>query len=194
MKQCSITGCELAHYGGGWCRKHHERNRKFGDPLEGQDRSRPLRMRFQEKLSVSDSGCWIWIGSKDRHGYGQIRVNGRLSYAHRVSFEMYHSPITDGQLIDHLCFTPACVNPSHLRAVSRRENNEHRQGAMSNNHSSGVRNVYPKRNKWQVRIKNKSFGVYSTLAEASYAAETARAEVFTHADTSITSTSKENIA
>lgn len=182
MKQCTVDGCDLPMYGGGWCRKHHERNRKFGNPLAGQDRSRPLSERFNEKVTRDGNGCWRWTGTRDRHGYGQIRVSKRLVYAHRVSFELVHGPIPEGKVIDHMCFTPECVNPDHLRAVSRQENNEHRQGAMSNNKSTGVRNVYPKGAKWQVRIKNKSYGVYATLQEAATAASRTRATIFTHDD------------
>ena len=68
------------------------------------------------------SVCWQWTGAKNDHGYGQLRLNGRVQYAHRVFYEDFVGPIPDGLELDHLCRNPDCVNPAHLEPVTHREN------------------------------------------------------------------------
>lgn len=83
-----------------------------------------LREKFESKISPEPmSGCWLWAGSDDgRRGYGRFRnVNGTRQ-AHRISYEMYVGPIPAGLEIDHKCKNPSCVNPQHLRPVTREEN------------------------------------------------------------------------
>lgn len=66
--------------------------------------------------------CWLWTGSL-QEGYGRLKlVGGKVARAHRVSYELENGPIAEGMVIDHLCRNRACVNPSHLEAVSDRVN------------------------------------------------------------------------
>lgn len=70
-----------------------------------------------------NSGCWLWAGAETHeHGYGSIAVGGRARGAHRASYELVHGPVAPGLVLDHLCRTPACVNPDHLEAVTPRVN------------------------------------------------------------------------
>jgi hypothetical protein len=45
-----------------------------------------------------------------------------LGYAHRVAYVLSVGPIPKGLTIDHLCRNRGCVNPTHLEAVTQREN------------------------------------------------------------------------
>lgn len=67
-------------------------------------------------------GCWIWTGHKDRHGYGQFKVNGRAVWVHRWSYAFFKRRLRAGDEVDHLCKTPSCVNPEHLRRTSTNDN------------------------------------------------------------------------
>lgn len=72
----------------------------------------------QVNLTV-ENGCWLWIGTcADDRGYAQYRGE----YVHRLAYAAVHGPIPDGLVIDHLCRQPSCVRPSHLEAVTQREN------------------------------------------------------------------------
>jgi len=65
--------------------------------------------------------CWLWTGTTDQAGYGQIRVNGRTRLAHHVSLELegYYRILAPfgkhKQPVGHLCDNPPCVRPSHLK-------------------------------------------------------------------------------
>ncbi len=76
--------------------------------------------------SVTDGGCWLWLGDTAGNGesnqYGRIRVNGKAWRAHRLSYVNANGPIPDGLVIDHLCRNRLCINPAHLEAVPQRVN------------------------------------------------------------------------
>jgi hypothetical protein len=65
--------------------------------------------------------CWVWPGALTAGGYGNVKHNGTYSYVHRVAARMSGMEIGDLH-IDHLCRRRSCCNPSHLEAVSIREN------------------------------------------------------------------------
>lgn len=83
-----------------------------------------LPERITEKF-VPDvtSGCWLWTAANNGSlGYGIINWQGRNRGAHIVVYELLVGPIPDGLELDHLCRTPACVNPAHLEPVTHAEN------------------------------------------------------------------------
>lgn len=80
--------------------------------------------RWDDKIMPEPmSGCWIWTGSRNWGGYGQIRINQITKMAHRVIYErMAGREIPAGLDLDHLCRVRACVNPRHLEPVTRQIN------------------------------------------------------------------------
>lgn len=108
--------------------------------------------RFWAKVEKSP-GCWIWTAAKDRDGYGQFKLDGRMRPAHRVSYEFASGLIPAGMEIDHECLNASCVNPDHLRLATRKQNSEHTADYL---------------------------GLFINLAEAEAAAIAKRNELYTH--------------
>lgn len=73
-------------------------------------------------MPIPHSGCWAWMGSLNKSGYGSITIGGWTRNAHRVSYELACGPVPDGLDLDHLCRVRCCINPDHLEPVTRREN------------------------------------------------------------------------
>ncbi len=83
--------------------------------------STELEKRLWAKVDKS-SDCWIWQGSDNGNGYGQISKNYKKIYVHRLSYEIHKGQIPDKMTVHHLCMNTKCVNPEHLEIVSRAEN------------------------------------------------------------------------
>lgn len=169
------------------CVRHYKRWVRHGDPLGGSTfrKTLPTRSpeeRFWEKVDKSQP-CWLWTAGCFPDGYGSFRYEGRMTGAHRVSYELTHGPIPDGMEIDHKCHNRLCVRPDHLRMVTKKQNMENHRGAMRSS-KSGVRGVswYPRTNRWVVHVSHKTIGYFLTLEEAEAAAIAARNEMHTHND------------
>lgn len=69
-----------------------------------------------------NSRCWKWKAGKTNKGYGAFYINQKQHTAHRLSYRLFVGEIPIGLDLDHLCRNRDCCNPSHLEAVTRREN------------------------------------------------------------------------
>lgn len=120
---CSVAECSKPAKKARMCWGHYQRQRRWGDPRAGYcGPAESPRERIRRFTVAGAKGCWVWTGSRNRNGYGQMFFDGRSRLAHRVAYAAYIGPIPDGLSIDHLCRTKCCVNPEHLEAVTASEN------------------------------------------------------------------------
>jgi hypothetical protein len=79
--------------------------------------------RFKSKFIVDENtGCWIWVGSYSKTGYGEINIKGKTMKAHRFSYQTFIGELDKDLMICHNCNNPKCVNPDHLRQDTRSSN------------------------------------------------------------------------
>lgn len=105
-------------------------NKKYVKGGRGS-KGRTEDQRFMDLVEIdAATGCWIWTGPMGgQRKYGQFKVGSmtdgtrRDVRAHRWAYERWVGPIPEGKELDHfVCNRPACVNPKHLRPVTRWEN------------------------------------------------------------------------
>ncbi len=122
FEQCAIADCAKQVVARGWCMAHYLRWHRFGDPLGSG--AQTIEQRLWAKVEKTES-CWLFRGGLINTGYGVIGLGGRQAgkiLAHRLAYTLAKGPIPEGLELDHLCHTPACVNPDHLEAVTHSEN------------------------------------------------------------------------
>jgi len=77
-----------------------------------------------DQYEVDANGCWIWSGSKNQDGYGNVGIKGKSERAHRAAYRKWKGPIPKGMVVMHTCDNPSCINPDHLQLGTQQENIE----------------------------------------------------------------------
>lgn len=98
-------------------------------PSSARSRKRGFKHYYLKGLLDVDpeTGCWIFLGRQSDSGYGLI--NRKRPDGHWVSvtaqrhfFELYRYKLLPGHDAGHRCHRRCCVNPHHLKDVTKAEN------------------------------------------------------------------------
>lgn len=85
----------------------------------------PLSERLAYNVAPpNELGCMLWIGKRDRNGYGRMKWRGKEQFTHRLSWEEAKGSVPIGLCVCHRCDVPACINIDHLWVGSQTENME----------------------------------------------------------------------
>ena len=127
---CSVCGAPVKARG--LCMNHYAKFRRGTLKVEAETvRTFTDEDRERKYVERHPNGCWYWTGGLDGKGYGRT---GKVS-AHRWLYERHLGPVPAGMDLDHVCHNQdatcrggtdcphrRCVNPTHLRPVTRRAN------------------------------------------------------------------------
>ena len=118
---CSIVSCDYPLHSRGYCDKHYRRIMRTGDAFRLKDLNSPELLFWLRVNIKSDNECWEWTGAKWK-GYGTVTIKGKRWKTHRLAYTIRNGVIPNGLVVDHKCFNPSCVNPNHLRLLTKLEN------------------------------------------------------------------------
>lgn len=114
------------------------------------------------------SGCWLWIGAADNHGYGHMGrlINNKAVciLAHRFSWEHHYGQLIPvGMCVLHKCDVPACVNPYHLFLGTQQDNMD--DCKKKGRGTSGVTNSHCKLTEGDVKAIREAIGTHLEIGK-----------------------------
>lgn len=118
---CSIVGCNGKCRGLGYCNKHYQRFKRYGDASILRHKSRGEALKeFNQRISIETDNCILWE-SADK--YGHVFADGKTIRVHRLALlRTIGNPPQDKPYALHSCNNRHCFNPRHLRWGDQKEN------------------------------------------------------------------------
>lgn len=113
-------------------------------------------VRFWAKVDKTSSptGCWLYMGGRDKWGYGDLSYRGKHIQGHRLSWRLLRGE--PGTLdVLHKCHNPPCCNPDHLYLGTDADNTRDRVEAKR--HAFGSKNPRAKLNEEKVSIIRREY-------------------------------------
>lgn len=124
------------------------------------------KTKFWNKTNkLLDNECWLFLGSKDKDGYGQFWDGDKqiMTRAHRYSAEI-HLGKQEGMCVCHTCDNPLCVNPKHLFYGTHEDNTKDK--LRKNRQAKGEMQGHSKLTNQQIlEIKSRIKENYKTLCQ-----------------------------
>ena len=141
------------------------------------------KQKLQEKFDYKN-GQLIWkvnqgtnkltgkaAGSLNDEGYINIKVDGKMYKAHRLTYIYHHGDIPYKMEIDHVNGVKNDNRIENLRLATHGQNQQH--AGMQANNTSGAKGVNQEGEKWRARIMVDKVAVhlgrYDSIEEASKA-------------------------
>jgi len=124
-EQCgALFGPKSRNDGGRFFRMTDFRNQRFCSVkcITDSQKQTIENVLTRLKLVNPQTGCEIWIGERNKKGYGVVSNEGHNQVVHRFIWQHFRGPVPDGMQLDHICGVKLCCNLDHLRVVTPREN------------------------------------------------------------------------
>lgn len=67
------------------------------------------------------NGCWLFMGCRDKWGYGDLNYMGKHIQAHRLAWKLLRGDPSDLDVL-HDCDNPPCCNPDHAYLGTDQDN------------------------------------------------------------------------
>lgn len=102
---------------------------KKGEPLQyvrGHQSRRMHRNHYEEEDRGYGSNCWVWRRHVNAHGSPQDGTTGQTGY--RLLWDRWMEPPPKGLIPVPVCGERLCVNPFHMRLMTRSESIRYYQG------------------------------------------------------------------
>jgi hypothetical protein len=134
------------------------------DWLLSQKSKSPIRQRILSNITIDSNDCWNF-NNLDRCGYGRIKIAGRYLGAHKVMYILSVGDFDQTKYeMMHDCHNRSCVNPSHIRVGTHKENMNYKETKARIKESSinrirllgGSRSI----------TRNKGFFIYNVVGSA----------------------------
>ena len=80
---------------------------------------------LEEKTSInSQTGCWEWMGTITKEGYGRVTIDQKQHYVHRLSAMVFHGyrPEFKSLIVLHKCGTKNCWHRDHVYVGTQTDN------------------------------------------------------------------------
>lgn len=122
---CVIDGCPQRVNARGMCSKHYLRWKRHGDPSATPGTLRGEPMAYLLAVLTTRPACTAgrWLYSRNPHGYGMVRYEGRQIGVHALVCTWYHGPRPPGKIASHRCGKGhlGCFSPDCLYWATRQE-------------------------------------------------------------------------
>jgi hypothetical protein len=97
-------------------------------------RTRSLEEILEKYVNKTEE-CWLYTRTLTKFGYARVKIGDKYQMLHRLTYVHFKGEVPKGLELDHTCHTKdkeckggnsckhrACVNPTHLEAVTHIEN------------------------------------------------------------------------
>src|SRR6266446_9002005 len=81
-----------------------------------------------------EHGCLLYMGALDKDGYPRISLQGDTGLGSHVVFKLAYGAIPEEHEVDHICHVRRCVEPTHLRLLTHRQNVIHIKAYVEKRH------------------------------------------------------------
>lgn len=105
---------------------------------------------------VNDNGCWECNSHpRDARGYPHIGRDHKVLKIARVVYQQLHGDIPNGMVLRHLCNNTCCINPTHLKPGTQKENEHDKK--LNGTWQTGENNPFHKLSDEQVEIIRREY-------------------------------------